>query len=75
MSGSFTPTCSNTEPTTTRPRAKCTGTKSQRKGYQPSVLKKPVASCTRVAETRIATLTRSTALRSERTGGQRNRFG
>src|SRR5215218_5352588 len=54
MSGSLTPTWSNTDPTSTYPRKRWTVTKYHGNGYQLSTLRKPVVTCTIAVETKIA---------------------
>ena len=49
--------------------------KSHGKGYQPSRLKKPVSTWTRLAATSRASVSRSTVRPTEGNGGQRNTFG
>src|SRR5512133_1302746 len=75
ISGSFIPTWSSTEPTSTYARKRWTVRKYHGNGYQLSTLRKPVVTCTSAAETKIATLSRSTACLIDLIGGKRNWFG
>src|SRR4029450_1191228 len=75
MSGSLTPTWSSTDPTSTYARKRWTVTKYHGNGYQLSTLRKPVVTWTSATETKIATLSRSTACLIDLIGGKRNLLG